>query len=181
MGVALGPHAPIVEFVAAFYVYDTESCYRRFHGVGSDGRRRAVIEQVAVVPGAEGGDRLSLPRLLKEGWVVIGKEEMAESKEAARQRRRQEMRSRASSSSSSGGYAWDGDREFEGHEAGGWKSRASPANQPSLHNSFDLYHKEGNTHGKRGAIPVLTLQHRSTGTLFKAHQRGNAWIVKTLI
>ena len=122
------------------------------------------------MPRAEGGDRLSLPRLLKEGWVVIGKEEVAESKEAARQRRRQVMRSRASSSSSSGDYAWDGDREFEGHEAGGWKSRESPANQPSLHNLFNLYHRKENTQGKRGAVPVLTL--------FKAHQRGDAWIVK---
>ena len=177
VGVALGPHAPIFEFVAAVYVHDPESRYRSVHEIRGGGRG-AMIEQVAVVPGAEGGDRLSLPRLLKEGWVVIGKEEVAESKEVARQRRRQEKRSRRSSTSSSGGYACDGDREFERHEAGGWKDWAP--NKPSLHNVFNLYN-QGNKGGKKGAVPVLTLRHRVAGTLLRSHQRGDAWLVETLI
>ena len=181
VGVALGPHAPIVEFVAAVYVYDPESRYRRIHGIRSGGGGGgAMIEQVAVVPGAEGGDRLSLPRLLKEGWVVIGKEEVAESKEGTRQRRRKERRSRRSSTPLSGGYAWDDDREFEGHEAGGWKTSAVANNRPSLYNLLNLY-KKGKTGGQKGAVPVLTLRHRPTGTLLRSHQHGNAWLVETLV
>ena len=181
VGVRLGLHAPIVEFVAAVSVYDPESGHRHHHDIHSDGGGGdgAMIEQVAVVPGAAGGDRLSLPRLLKEGWVVIGKEEVAESEAAARKRQRKEIRSKISSTASSGGYAWDGDREFEGFEAGGWK--IGPLSKPSPYKSVNLYDGGVNTVGKEGTVPVLTLRHRATGTLLRSYQRGDAWLVETLV
>ena len=158
VGVALGHHAGIVEFVAAITIYNPEDG-RRMHVAG------AVIEHVAIVPGAQGGDRLSLPRLLKEGWVMIGKEEEEESKDAAKQRRREDPQGRLSS----GGYAWDGSREFEGHKEGGWKDWG--AKYP---------YNPQRSHG-RGKVPVLTLRHRSTGMMLKANQKGDGWVVNTLV
>ena len=77
VGVALGQHAGIVEFVAALHIFQPDTSKRTL----SDGRpivnggKGALIEHVAIAPGAPGGDRLSLPRVLMVGGVVIGNEE----------------------------------------------------------------------------------------------------------
>ena len=169
VGVALGQHAGIVEFVAALHIFQPNTSRRTL----SDGRpivnggKGVLIEHVAIAPGAPGGDRLSLPRLLKEGWVVIGKEERVETKDAARQRKGEEK------PSSSGGYAWDGDNEFEGHEKGGWKSWTPKLRFP-LHMLLRYPPNRGN-------VPVLTLRYRSTGLLLKAFLKGDKWVVNTLV
>ena len=169
VGVALGQHAGMVEFVAALHIFQPNTPKRTL----SDGRpivnggKGALIEHVAIALGAPGGDRLSLPRLLKEGWVVIGKEERVETKEAAKQWDGGER------PSSSGGYAWDGDNEFEGHEKGGWKSWT-----PKLR--FPL-HKLLRSPPKRGHVPVLTLRYRPTGLILKAVLKGDTWVVNTLV
>ena len=169
VGVALGQHAGIVEFVTTLYIFnpDTPKRTRRNGRPIVNGGKGALIEHVAIAPGAQGGDRLSLPRLLKEGWVVIGKEERVETKEAAK------LREGGERPSSSGGYAWDGDNEFEGHEKGGWKSWA-----PKLR--FPLYLLLRNPQN-RGHVPVLTLRHRPTGLQLKAVLKGDTWVVNTLV
>ena len=169
VGVALGQHAGIVEFVAALHIFQPGPPRRTL----SDGRpivnggKGALIEHVAIAPGASGGDRLSLPRLLKEGWVVIGKEERVETKEAAKQWDGEER------PSSSGGYAWDGDNEFEGHDKGGWKNWT-----PKLRFPLHMLLK---TPQNRGQVPVLTLRYRPTGLLLKAFLKGDTWVVNTLV
>ena len=169
VGVALGQHAGIVEFVAALHIFQPDTSKRTL----SDGRpivnggKGTLIEHVAIAPGAPGGDRLSLPRLLKEGWVVIGKEERMETKAAAKRSQGEER------PSSSGGYAWDGDNEFEGHEKGGWKSWTPKLRFP-LHMLLRYPPNRGN-------VPVLTLRYRSTGLLLKAFLKGDAWVVNTLV
>ena len=169
VGVSLGHDVGIVEFTADLRIYDPES-RRRGPGVW--------IEHVALVPGAKGGDRLSLPRLLKEGWVLVGKQEMQESREAARQRKRDELWDPSLQTSSSGGYAWDGGKEFQGQKEGGWKDWADPDEHRYL---FNYLTKKKNKHANRGAVPVLWLRHRLRGITLKATLQGDAWIVHTLV
>ena len=169
VGVSLGKHAGIVEFVAAMHIFQPDAPKRKL----SDGRpivnggKGALIEHVAIAPGAPGGDRLSLPRLLKEGWVVIGKEEQVETEEVPKRWDGEERLA------SSGGYAWDGENEFEGHEKGGWKSWT-----PKLR--FPLHMLLKNPRN-RGLVPVLTLRYRPSGLLLKAVLKGDTWVVSTLV